>query len=161
MAKRSKKKKSTKRRSVGAMKLNAKSLDPIVKIGSVVLGLALAKKINPLIDKIVDPTKVDQKLVAGGQTLGGGFLLLKKLTKNQIANMVLSAVGGAVAGAGIRRGMTAFGLDKMAGYQDVNAVAGYQDVRAVGSGYRRTSRRPYTSSNGSLAGSGLMGSGLV
>lgn len=161
MAKRKKKKSSATRRSVGAMKLNAKTLGPIVQIGSVVAGLALAKKINPMIDKVIPPDKVDQKIVAGGQTLGGGFLLLKKLTKNPTINLVLSGIGGVAAGAGVIRAMTAFGLNKMAGYQDVNAVAGYQDVRAVGSGgYRRSSRRPY-SSNGSLAGSGLMGTGLL
>lgn len=127
--KRKKNKATRRRRRIGALALNPSS--QIVQIASLAGGFFLADKINPMIDKVADPTKVDQKLVAGAQVgLGAAYLYLKKGKKN----IILTVASGLFAGAGVKRAMTAFGIGDIAinGYQRVPSVNGYQNVPAVG-----------------------------
>jgi hypothetical protein len=140
MAKHAKRKKKThsRRRMSGGLSLNANS--DIVKFGSMGLGYFLADPINAIIDKVADPTKVDQKLVAGAQAgAGAAYMFLKKGKKN----VVLVAASGLLIGSGVKRGMKAFGMGAMPinAYQNVQHVAGprrrhmlngYQDVNHVG-----------------------------
>ena len=131
--KKKKNKPTRRRRRIGALALNPSS--SIVQIASLAGGFFLADKINPMIDKVADPTKVDQKLVAAGQVgLGAAYLYLKKGKKN----IILTVASGLVAGAGVKRAMTAFGIGDIAinGYQRVPSVNGVQRMPSI-NGYQR------------------------
>ena len=131
MAKRRKTKKSGSRRRVGAATLNANN--PIVKFGSPVAGFVFAQQINSQVDKLVGD-KLDAKIQAGLQIVPGAwYLFMKKGKKNPWITILL----GLLAGAGIKKGMAAFGI---AGpYGRVPVVAGPYGrvpvVARVGQGY--------------------------
>lgn len=129
-AKKKKNKPATRRRRrISGLALNPTS--EIVQYGSIAAGYLLGDKINGMIDKVADPTKVDAKLVAGGQVgLGAAYMFLKKGKKN----IVLTVASGLMIGAGAKRGLKAFGIGNLAinGYQSVPSVSGYQSVPSVG-----------------------------
>lgn len=129
--KRKAKKTSRRRRSVGALALNASS--PLVKYGSIAAGYLLADKINTPIDTAVG-SKIDSKIIAAGQVGLGALLVFKKGGKPSLVKTVL---GGVMLGAGAKRGMASFGIGGLGGYQSVPAIAGYQNVPAVGSARTR------------------------
>lgn len=105
MAKKSKKqKKSRGRRRIGAA-LNPSS--PIVKGAAIAAGYFLGNTINPLIDKIT-AGKVSDKIVGVGQTGLGALLLLSKGR----SSIIKTAVGGVVAGSGLKRALVAYGVVK-------------------------------------------------
>lgn len=135
MAKRkaSKKRKTTRRRRIsGIGKLNAQN--PIVKFGSLAAGYFLADKINPALDKATGD-KMDGKLLAGLQVFAGltanGMVPLIKGQKN----VLMVAAGGILAGAGVKRGLTEFGV--VNGFHNIPALAGYRTVPAL-NGYNPT-----------------------
>lgn len=133
-AKRKKSKSARRRRRMSGLALNPTS--EIVQYGSIAAGFLLGDKINAVIDKVADPTKIDSKLVAGGQIgLGTAYMFLKKGKKN----IVLTVASGLLIGAGAKRGLKAFGIGDLAinGYQHVPSVNGYQNVPSVGGGRRK------------------------
>lgn len=146
------KKKTKKRRKSAARRVGALALNPsseIVMYGSIAAGFLFATPINSGIDKLVG-TSVDPKLIAGGQVgLGGAYMFLKKGKKN----LALTLASGIMIGAGAKRGLAAFGLGSIGGYQSVPAINGYQSVPAVnGAASRRIAG--YNPGNG---GMGLYG----
>lgn len=127
MAKHAKKKKKTssRRRRMSGLGMSLSATSPIVKWGSIGLGFLFGDKINDQIDKVIDPGKIDQKIEGLGQFgLGTAYIFIMKGKKN----VILTAVSGIVAGAGVKRSMKAFG---MGGYQNVPSVNGYQNVPSV------------------------------
>lgn len=130
------KKKTSSRRSVGAMSFNPNSL--LVKLGSVAVGFLAADKINEGIDKIIkpNPAKADQgKLVAAGQIgIGGYYNFMHKGKKN----LLLAAGTGILAGAGLKRLKDELDTPSaVAGYGQVpvigrRRIAGYQGVPVLG-----------------------------
>lgn len=152
------KRKTSRRRSVGALALNPSS--QLVQLGSVAIGYLMATSINGAIDKVV-PTNVDAKLVAAGQVgLGAALVMSKK------KSLVKTVAGGVMAGAGLKRALTAFGIG---GFRNVPAVGNFRNVPAIGarrmSGYTtsaatnlagyNTSRVPVTAYGNSM-GSDLL-----
>jgi hypothetical protein len=125
-AKRKKRPATRRRRRIGATAaLNPSS--PLVQYGSIALGFFMGPKINEAIDKAVG-TNIDSKIIAGGQIGLGALLSFKKGKKN----LLTTVAGGVLLGAGAKRGLTAFGLGRVGGYQMVPAVGGYQSVPAIG-----------------------------
>lgn len=126
MAKRKKAKKvSRRRRSVGAVALNPSS--PLVQYGSIALGFLLGTKIDTMVSKVI-PANVDAKIVAAAEAGLGAMLSFSKGKKS----LLKTAGGGILLGAGIKKGLTAFGIGTIGGYQSVNVVNGYGQVPAVG-----------------------------
>lgn len=124
MAKRRKKRGSTRRRRVGGMALSPSS--PITQIGSLALGYFLAADpINGMIDKLLTKNATTpgvvpagtNKIVAAVETLGGGYLLMAKSKRS----LIKTVAGGVVAGAGLKRALKAF-----------NVISGFQSVPVVG-----------------------------
>lgn len=153
MAKRRKSRKTSRRRRVGAMAMTASN--PLVKYGSVAAGFLLAAKINPLIDKAAGT--LDPKIVAGGQIGIGVAYMLTKGKKT----MPLTVVTGILAGAGLKRAMTAFGIAGIGGYGAVPVIGqskrlmGYQNVPVIGGGYKTPGQlngNGYTTSNQKIMG---------
>lgn len=127
MAKKKAKKTTRRRRSrVGALSLNPSS--PLVMYGSVAVGYLMGNTINAPITKAIGD-KLDNKIVAGAQVGVGALLVMKKGKKS----LPVTIAAGLLAGAGLKRGMEAFGIGQthMAGFQDVPAVNGYQQVPSV------------------------------
>lgn len=121
------KKKAARRRVGGGLKSMLNPNSDLVKIGSIAIGLLAEKPVNNAIDKMIPPDKLDQKIVAGGQVgLGGAYLMFAKKK-----NIIFTVGSGVLAGAGLRRGLRAFGIG---GYQNVRYVNGYQNVREVMAG---------------------------
>lgn len=123
-----KKKKYVKRRKVGAFSPSGN----VMKLATVAAGYLLANKINPIIDKAV-PDSISGEIVLGVQVLGGGYLLMSK-GGSRTVKLVKTAVGGVVAGAGIKRALQAFGVIKVSGYQSVPVIGNYGKVPVI-SGY--------------------------
>lgn len=193
-----KKTKRKKARRVGAMSLNPNST--MMKVGAVVLGYFLGDTVNSPIDtalKSVFPTTTaavttpatatpattaaaavsvsniagNNKIVAGVEVGLGALLLLSKK-----GSWVKTVAGGVAAGAGLARGLKAFGV--VTGYQSTPVLAGrvrgYQSMPALGgvppqlsgvppqlSGYRvnggmRNGYAPNGSGMGVLAGMGIL-----
>jgi len=133
-AKRRKKPTARRRRRIGAMALSPSSpSSPLVKFGSIAAGFFLGPQINAAIDKVTG-TNIDSKIVAGGQVGLGYMLALRSGGKKSLVTTVL---GGIMLGAGAKRGLTAFGVAGIGGYQMVPAVGGYQSVPSVGYGNRK------------------------
>lgn len=135
MAKRRRAKKTTRRRRIGAAgKLNANS--PLVKFGSMAAGYFLGDKINEQIEKVTGD-KIDGKIVAGLEVLGGlilgGTIKLGKSGAKPKLPMVV--IGGVLAGAGLKKGLTEFGV--INGFYSVPVVNGYRSVPAL-NGYNPT-----------------------
>lgn len=135
MAKRkSHKRKTHRRRRVGAPALNPSS--PLVKFGSVAVGYLLGTTINGAIDKVtgmaaVAATDSKQKMIAAATAGIGTLLLTGKLTKGR-PNLMLTVAGGVLAGAGLKRGLKSFNV--ITGYGAVDVISGYQKVDVI-SGY--------------------------
>jgi hypothetical protein len=136
MAKR--KKRSGKRRRVGALSLTKKGSG--MTLLSLAAGYFLADTINPQVDKIVPKTKNEagvevpnSTLAMAGQIGLGGLLLMGKPFGK---GMIQTAAGGVLAGAGLKRALKAAGVIK--GYQAVpvlgrrRSAAGYQSVPVIG-----------------------------
>lgn len=134
------KRKTSRRRRVGAVALNANS--PLVKYGSIAAGFIMANMINAPLDKVI-PTNIDSKLVAAGQLGLGAALAFKK---KQTA--LTTIAGGVLMGAGLKRAMGAFGIGSIGSYQNVPVVgrvgsyqnmpviAGYQTAPVAMAGYQ-------------------------
>lgn len=147
--KRRKKSKSTSRRRVGAMALNAQS--PMVQIGAAAIGFIFGDKINAAIDNVTGT--MDAKLVGAGEAGIGAALMFMKLGKKKTILEV--GAGGVLAGAGAKRLLKAFGIingfeavpvigrrmlqnSSVNGYGAVPVVAGYnvpQRMNGVFNGY--------------------------
>lgn len=127
MAKRKTKKKGgrTTARRVGAASINAEN--PLIKFGSIALGLVLANKVNEQIDKVTGD-KIDSKIVAAGQGALGAALVFRKTKGRGMVPVVLKIAGGVLLGSGVKRAMSSFGIG---GYQSIPAVNGYQSIPAV------------------------------
>lgn len=131
--KRKAKKTTSRRRKVGAMKVS-KQMETAVKFGSLIAGFAFADKINPQIDKLTGG-KLDDKIIAAGGALGGGYYLFMHKGKK---NILLTGISGVLAGASIKRGMQSFGIGTalLSGYGKVpvigRRVAGYHSVPVIG-----------------------------
>lgn len=101
--------------------------NPIVKFGALAAGYFLADKINPMIDKVTGT--LDGKIVAGAQVAGGllanGMLPIMKGKRGMIA----VAGGGILAGAGLKRALSEFGV--VNGFHNVPAIAGFRSVPAL------------------------------
>lgn len=132
------KRKSVRRRRVGATALNANN--PMVKLGSVAAGFLLGDKINGAIDTALPDDKVGQKtkgLIEGG--LGAALVFMKMGRKKTTIEVV---AGGILAGAGARRLLKEFGIiTGMGGYDSVPVVArrhhqlnGYGSVPVIAGG---------------------------
>lgn len=165
------KKKTYRRRKVGAMAFNASS--DLVKYGSVAAGFLMAKTINTAIDNAAG-TSIDGKLIAAAQVGAGALYLLKKGKKS----LPLVIATGVLAGAGVKRALTEFGIGGIGGYQNVpvignrRMVAGYGKVPVIGAYNPASSVGAYAAgnpgkimgafggsavNNGSGSASGLMG----
>ena len=125
MAKTKKKKTTHRRRRVGAMALNPSSTT--MKLITAAAGFLMATPVNAAIDKVTG-TSIDQKLVAGGQVGLGAWYLMGKGKKN----MLLTIASGVVAGAGLKRGMKAFGIGRLGGYGRVPTIGGNQRLMGYG-----------------------------
>ena len=129
MARRRKKRSSgRRRRSMGAMALNANS--PVVQLGAVAVGYLFAgKPINDMLDKVTGG-KVSGKIIAGAEVGLGALLLLKKGRKS----LPQTIAGGVIAGAGLKRLLVEMGV--VSGFQAVpvlGRLGGYQKVPVLGS----------------------------
>jgi hypothetical protein len=132
-----KKKATTKKKKkgsrVGAMALNPSS--PLVQWGSIGLGyLVFAKPIASAVDKALvsetDPDKLanKKKMIYGGMTLGGAYFQFMDKGKKSIVKTVLS---GVAIGAGLKNGLSAFGIGQIGGYGAVKVLNGYGEVRTL------------------------------
>lgn len=133
MAKKRSKTKGSRRRRIGAARLNAGST--MVKLAAVAGGFFLGDKINPLIDKVT-AGKVSDKIVGIGQTGLGGLLLMKGRS-----SLIKTLAGGALAGSGAKRTLRAFGVlapalpppsSTVTGYGRVPVIGGYGSVPVIG-----------------------------
>lgn len=122
-----KKKKGTSRRVSGLLSLSPSS--PLMMYGPILAGYFLGDKINEAITKAVGD-KIDGKMIAGAEVGLGALLVFKKGKKSLLTNIA----GGLLLGAGIKKGMTEFGLG---GFQNVPGVSGFQDVQYVNGPGRR------------------------
>lgn len=168
--------KTGKKRSGGSRKT-----DLIIKLAALGIGYFGADTINAQVDKIVPKSKdssgveiVNQNLAIAGELGIGGLLLLKKMpVGNKTMQTALTAVGGILAGAGLKRGLKKLGV--INGYQSTPVIgkyrmAGYQSTPVIGgmavpgqlSGVpnQLTGYRPAGSGVGGYKpqGSGVMGS---
>lgn len=134
MAKRRKRHHHSRRRRVGAMSLNASS--PLVKLGSIALGYLVGDVVNTPLDKII-PEKMAtatgvKKYIPAAVEGGLGILLMKA----KRGNVLLTAGGGFLVGAAIKRALKAAGT--ISGYQSVPVIgrnprfAGYQSTPVIG-----------------------------
>jgi hypothetical protein len=129
MAKKKAKKKTgpRRRRKLGAMALSMNPASPLMKALPVLGGYLLADKINNGIDKAVG-TKIDGKIIAGAQVGLGGLYLFMKGKKN----LLLTIASGVLAGAGVKRAMSSFGMGGIGGYGAVKVLSGYGAVPSIG-----------------------------
>lgn len=154
MAKRRKatKKKTSRRRRVGALNLN----NPMLKYGSIAAGYFLGDKINDAISKATGD-KVDGKIVAAAEAGAGLMMLMSKKVKKP----ALKLIGGVLAGAGIKKALSEFGVINgfynvpvLAGYQNVPVIAGYDTAQPAINGFNVP--RPVSQSvMGSIDASGI------
>lgn len=130
MAKRRKtaKRKTSRRRRVGALNFN----NPMIKYGSIAAGYLLGDKINDTISKATGD-KIDGKIVAAAEA-GAGLLLF---TSKKVKKPMLKVIGGVLAGAGIKKALSEFGV--INGFENVPVLAGYSSVPVI-SGY--TTQQP-------------------
>lgn len=122
-----KRKPTRRRRRIGGLGAMTPS-NPIVKYGSMAVGYLLGDKVNEALDKVAGD-KMDGKLLAGLQVFAG-------LVANQTVplvkmkpNMILTVAGGVLAGAGVKRGLTEFGV--VNGFFNVPALNGFRAVPAL------------------------------
>ena len=128
--KRSRARKTSRRRRVGAMSLNASN--PAVMFGSLAAGfLLVGKPLNDAVDKLMkidpitgDPTK--SKIIGAAEAGIGAMLLMKKGRKT----MPEVVAGGILFGAGLKRLLKEFGV--MGGFRSVPVVSGFRKVPVIG-----------------------------
>ena len=97
---------------------------PLVQYGSIAAGYFVGPKINDAIDKATGD-KIDGKIVAAAEAIVGGMLAFSKKK-----TMIKTVAGGMLLGAGVRRGLSEFGV--ISGFQSVPVLAGYQSVPVLG-----------------------------
>lgn len=113
------------RRRVGAMALNANSA--IVKIGFAAAGYLFGDKLlAPIKTKIGD--KVDAKIVAGVEGLGGYYLAMKKGKKS----IVTTGIGFFLLGDAAKSLMKSFGIGSIGPYGRIPALGNRRTMRGVG-----------------------------
>ena len=119
MARRRKTKKTTshRRRRVSGVALNAKN--PIVSIGSIAAGYFIGTKINDALSNVI-PSTIDPKIVAAAEAVAG------YLIRSKVKGMPGAVVGGVLLGAGIKKGLQAFGV-----VSGIPVVNGYRDLRTI------------------------------
>jgi hypothetical protein len=128
------KRKTSRRRRVGAMALNAQS--PLVMYGSMALGYFLADKINEQVDKFTGT--MNGKVVGALEGGAGAALVFMKLGKKK--STVEVGLGGVLIGAGAKRLLREFGIiSGIGGYQSLpvlgrKALNGYGSVPVIGNG---------------------------
>lgn len=120
--KRKAKKRTTRRRRIGALNLNPGN--PIIKIAAVGVGYLAADQINAQVTKI-SGGKLDPK-IQGGVMAAGGLLLLMGKGK---ASMLKTLAGGVLAGAGGKGVLQSFGV--INGYSNVPVISGYSNVPVI------------------------------
>jgi hypothetical protein len=162
MAHKRKKGHHRRRRRIGAMSMNVNS--PIVKYAPIVLGyLVAAAPIKTAVDKalvnVTDPTKKlnDQKMIYGGMTLGGAYMMFMDKGKKSVMKSVIS---GVLIGAGLKNAMTSFGIAGIGGYGQVKVLSGYGQVPAIGDrmrGYVPQGTLNGYAPQGTLNGANVMG----
>lgn len=116
-----------------------------IKILSIAAGYLMADSINEQVDKILPKktdTTVTPNVTGPNQTIGlvgelglGGLLLLKRLTPGMTGTAIM-AVGGVLAGAGLKRALKAAGAIK--GYHSVPVLSGGMLGRKRMAGYQST-----------------------
>jgi hypothetical protein len=167
-----KKKRTYRRKKMGAFNPNGL----IVKAAAVAAGYFLGDTINAQVDKILPAsmtaataTGMTSYLPAAAEVGIGGLLLLSK----KKPSIIKTAIGGVLAGAGLRRGLKKAGV--VTGYQSVEVIGGYNQVPVMGnvppqlsgvppqlSGYMTSRVNGFKTSRvvgGCDNGSGLMSSG--
>lgn len=150
MAKRKAKKKTGRRRKVGAT-LNPNN--PIVKYGSIALGYLMGDKINAQVTKLAGD-KIDGKIVGAAEAGLGAFLVFGGGKKS----MLKTVAGGVLLGAGAKKVMTEFGIGGIGPYGRVPVVAGaYGKVPVVAGAKRINGYSPNASLNGYTPNSSLNG----
>lgn len=112
------------RRRMGAVSTMLNPSSTLVKIGVPVVGYLLSDQINGMIDK-VNGGKLDNKIVAGAQGIGGALLVFKKRP-----GLVTTIIGGLLLGSGVKRGLTAFGV--ITGFRSVPVIDGFRKVPVIG-----------------------------
>lgn len=160
--KKSKKRKGSRRRRIGAAGLNPRS--PLVMAAGAAAGFFLGDKINEHIETATNG-KVDGKIIGGAEAGLGAFLLLRKKK-----TMLTSLGGGFLAGMGAKKLAKELGIiNGVGGFRTVPVLGGFRDVPVIGArrmaGYIPSSGRmggytvPRTASN--VMGSAESGSGLM
>jgi hypothetical protein len=139
------KKRKGRRRSrrVGAM--NPKS--PIIKIAAIAAGYLMGDTINAQVIKMVPATQLTtvNSVLPYAETGIGALLLLKGKP-----SLVKTAVGGVLAGAGLKLLLKKFGV--ITGYQSTpvigrRAIRGYQSVPVIGANPVQLSGQPPVQAN--------------
>jgi hypothetical protein len=128
MPKKKGKKKTTRRRRVGALSLTASN--PLVKFGPIALGYLMADTLNtPIYEAVGD--KVDPKLIAAAQTGLGAFLAF-----GGKASVIKSVAGGFLLGSGAKKLMAEMGVGSVGGYGAIPVIGrrvnGYGSIPVIG-----------------------------
>lgn len=128
--KKTKKKKGTRRRRIGAM--SSKTKMNIAKVAAIAGGFLVADKVNGAITKAAGT--INPKIIAGAEVAAGAALMF--MGKDTVVKAV---AGGALAGMGLKLGLKSFGIMNggLTGYGDVPVIgrrllSGYQDVPVIG-----------------------------
>lgn len=147
-----KRKKTTRRRRIGAAALNPGS--PVVQLGSVAVGFLLADTLNAPIDKMLKGDKpaipaMTNKIVGAAEVGLGALLVMGKGKKS----LIKTAAGGILAGAGLKRLLREFGV--ISGYQAVPVIGsqsrginGYQAVPVIGNPFNPSGINGYRVNGG-------------
>lgn len=166
MAKKKKTKTTKRRHKVGALALSASS--PLVKYGTIGLGFLmaagpLATAVDKALVKVTDPEKqkMYKKLIYGGITAGGAYMMFMDKSKKSV---IKTALSGVAIGAGLKNALSSFGIGAIGGYGNVPAINGYGQVPAIGygkgrmNGYQPQGTLTGYGPQGTLAGPNVMGS---
>jgi hypothetical protein len=121
MAKRKKAKRSSRRRRIGAIALNANS--PVTKIASLGAGYVLSNQITAALEKVTGG-KIDSKIVNGILAAGGLYLSMKGKSN------LLKVLGGIAAGAGAKGLLKDFGV--ISGFRSIPVLGGFNKVPVIG-----------------------------
>lgn len=139
------------RRRMGAVSTMLNPSSTLVKVGVPVLGYLLGDTINGAIDK-VNNGKLDNKIVAGAQGIGGALLVFKKRP-----GLVTTIIGGLLLGSGVKRGLKEFGV--ITGFRTVPVIDGFRKVPVIGNYTPNANMNGYTPGKGQAI-VGSMGDGI-
>lgn len=126
-----KKKRTSRRRRVGAMSMNPGS--PLVRAASLAAGYFLGDSINAQVDKVL-PASMTATTATGVTAyvpsilelgVGGALLLMKGKP-----SLIKTVAGGIVAGAGLRRALKKAGV--VSGFNRVPVIGGFNRVPVIG-----------------------------